>query len=80
MHVKAISRKCYSIKGVDLKIWLGFLVGKECSDSKKSDVLKTAESGNSKTVNYLYNNCAIFDGFVAILAKKHGYLLFNIRN
>ena len=32
---------------------LGFLLGKECPDKKKLDVLKTAESGNFKTVNYI---------------------------
>ena len=30
-----------------------FTGGKECPDSKNSGVLKTAESGNFKTVNYI---------------------------
>ena len=53
---------------MDTKICLGFLLKKECPDSKNSDVLKTAESGNFETVNY--SNLTIFGGFVAILAKK----------
>ena len=48
------------IRGVDTKICLGFLLGKECPDSKNSGVLKTAKSGNFETVNYIYPNLTIF--------------------
>ena len=51
--LKVISRKLHSIKGVDSKICLGYLLGKECPDSKNSGVLKTAESDNFKNVNYI---------------------------
>ena len=52
-YLKAISRKFTLLSGVDLKICLGFLLGKECPDSKNSGVLKTAEFVNLKTVNYI---------------------------
>ena len=47
--------KVYSNKGCGHKNLSGgfYWAGKECSDSKNSDVSKTAESGNFKTVNYI---------------------------
>ena len=50
--LKAISRKFTLSRGVDLKICLEFLLGKEYPDSKNVDVLKAAESDNFKIVNY----------------------------
>ena len=43
--------KVYSNKGVDTKIFLRFLLGKECPDSKNLGVLKTTKSGDFETVN-----------------------------
>ena len=51
LSTKGHITKVYSIKGVDLKICLDFLLGKECPDSKNSGVLKTANSEDFKTVN-----------------------------
>ena len=54
VYLKAISRKLYSIKGGGLKNLIGFFTGEGMPRFKKnSGVLKTAESGNSKTVNYI---------------------------
>ena len=47
--------KVYSlIRGVDTKNCLGFLLRMEGPDSKKLGVMKTAKSGDFKTVNYIY--------------------------
>ena len=53
MEIKHKLAKACFFKKVYPKICLGFLLGKECPDSKKSDVLKTAEFGNFKTANYI---------------------------
>ena len=51
--VKSVFLKFTQIRGVDTKICQGFLLGKECPDSKNSGVLKTAKSGDFETVNYI---------------------------
>ena len=64
---------------MDSKICLGYLLGKECPDSKNSGVLKTAESDNFKNVNYI-----VIGRFLTILwrfsQKRHGYFWYNNKN
>ena len=66
--------KVYSIKGVDLKICLGFFTGEGMPRFKKLIVLKTVESGNFKTVNYI-----VIGRFLTILWRfSQKNVVFNV--